>query len=223
MNYPLHNLDDLVRVTGFSKRQIRFYITKKLVPSAKHKGPNAVYPDETLRRLLRIAELKQWRIGPTGRRVSLEEIRHELDEGEAVGSITDEAPVSFHLDFLRPVNRPPADPSGYPFDAVREDNRFPTPGPIDDDAKNPELRAAMIDLLNRLTDQIEDLADHAPPAGDPHRTGDGIRTERWHRIAHPSLPDIEIHVRQPQRDDGRNRMETVADVLRNLLETEDDQ
>lgn len=73
-------LDALVRLTGFSKRQIRYYITEGLVPGAgENRGPYAVYPPETLARLKRIAELKSRRVPPTGRRLTLREIAHELD------------------------------------------------------------------------------------------------------------------------------------------------
>jgi len=81
-----YTLDDLVRATGFSKRQIRFYITKKLVPGAGgSRGPNAAYGEETLRRLRMIAVLKEKRIEPTGRAMTLDEIGHALDTLSAGG------------------------------------------------------------------------------------------------------------------------------------------
>lgn len=171
------NLDDLVRATGFSKRQIRFYITKKLVPAAENRGPNAVYPQETLPRLLRIAELKRQRIGPARRRFSLEEIRHKLDSGP--------------------------DPVAYSVPGGR----------IDD---------AVIELLTRLAAQLEEFVDHGRLPHGPDRPRNEAHSERWHRIAHLSLPDIEITIRQPQRDDGRERMEAAARTLRDLLETDAD-
>ena len=52
-------MDDLVDRTGFSKRQIRYYITEKLVPGAgNQRGPNAVYGEVTLQRLEMIKILK---------------------------------------------------------------------------------------------------------------------------------------------------------------------
>ena len=54
-----YTLDDLVGRTGFSKRQIRYYITEKLVPGAgNQRGPYAVYGEETLQRLEKITILK---------------------------------------------------------------------------------------------------------------------------------------------------------------------
>ena len=75
-----YTLDDLVRRTGFSKRQIRYYITEKLVPGAgDQRGPYAMYGEETLQRLQMIAVLKERPTGPTGRTMTLAEIRHDLD------------------------------------------------------------------------------------------------------------------------------------------------
>lgn len=75
-----HTLDDLVRLTGFSKRQIRFYISKRLVPGAgDRRGPYTVYPPATLLRLQGIKVLKDKKIEPTGRRMTLDEIGHSLD------------------------------------------------------------------------------------------------------------------------------------------------
>lgn len=81
-----HTLDDLVQATGFSKRQIRFYITKQLVPGAgDSRGPNATYGQETLQRLRLIGVLKEKRIEPTGRAMTLDEIGHALDTLSAEG------------------------------------------------------------------------------------------------------------------------------------------
>ena len=73
-----YTIDDLEQATGFTKRQIRFYITKKLVPGAGDRGPNAVYSQETLLRLRAIAHLKDMRVPPTDRKMTLEEIAHAL-------------------------------------------------------------------------------------------------------------------------------------------------
>ncbi|MFO7655141.1 MAG: MerR family transcriptional regulator [Candidatus Krumholzibacteriia bacterium] len=74
-----YTLADLVDATGFSRRQIRFYITRDLVPGAGDRGPNATYGEETLRRLQMIARLKQMKVEPAGRTLSLAEIRQVLD------------------------------------------------------------------------------------------------------------------------------------------------
>lgn len=75
-----HTLDDLVRLTGFTKRQIRFYISKRLVPGAgDRRGPYTVYPPMTLERLQGIKLLKDIKIEPTGRAMTLDEIGHSLD------------------------------------------------------------------------------------------------------------------------------------------------
>ncbi|MCP4572672.1 MAG: MerR family transcriptional regulator [bacterium] len=80
MHKPGLTLDDLVRETGFTKRQIRFYISKRLVPGAGDKrGPYTVYQPETLERLQAIKLLKNIKIEPTRRAMTLDEIGHSLD------------------------------------------------------------------------------------------------------------------------------------------------
>lgn len=74
-----YTLDDLVRLTGFTKRQIRFYITKRLVSGAGDRGPNAGYGEDTLRRLRLIAAMKDIPIAPSDRTMTLDEIGHALD------------------------------------------------------------------------------------------------------------------------------------------------
>ena len=75
-----YTLDELVDRTGFSKRQIRYYITEKLVPGAgDQRGPNAVYGEDTLRRLESIAVYKDMPVGPTHRAMTLAEYQAEYD------------------------------------------------------------------------------------------------------------------------------------------------
>ena len=75
-----YTLDDLTALTGFSRRQIRYYITRKLVPGAgRRRGPDARYSEDALHRLRAIAMLKEIRVAPTGRAMTLGEIRHTLE------------------------------------------------------------------------------------------------------------------------------------------------
>lgn len=76
---PKLRLQDLVEKTGFTDRQIRFYIARGLVPGAERKGPEATYTQATLDRLLLIKHLKGIRLHPTGRHLTLEEMRHTID------------------------------------------------------------------------------------------------------------------------------------------------
>jgi DNA-binding transcriptional MerR regulator len=84
-----YSLDELVEKTGFSERQIRYYITLKLVAGAGSKGPNAAYGEEALERLLLIRKLKEQVIQPTGRRLSLKEIGQALGalDGEGISAL----------------------------------------------------------------------------------------------------------------------------------------
>ena len=65
MTHGNHSLEDLADRTGFTPRQIRYYITRGLAPGAGTRGPNVRYGDETLRRLLLVARLKTLEIQPT--------------------------------------------------------------------------------------------------------------------------------------------------------------
>lgn len=76
---PKLRLQDLVEKTGFTDRQIRFYIAKGLAPGAERKGPKATYTQATLDRLLLIRHLKGIRLHPTGRRLTLAEMRGTID------------------------------------------------------------------------------------------------------------------------------------------------
>lgn len=76
---PKLRLQDLVERTGFTDRQIRFYIAKGLARGAERKGPDATYTQATLDRLLLIKHLKAIRLHPTGRHLTLAEMRHTID------------------------------------------------------------------------------------------------------------------------------------------------
>lgn len=76
---PKHRMQDLVDRTGFTERQIRFYIAKGLAAGAERKGPDATYTQATLDRLLLIRHLKGIELHPTGRRLTLEEMRNTID------------------------------------------------------------------------------------------------------------------------------------------------
>ncbi len=82
MSKKQYSLAHLIEATGFTARTIRYYITNKLIDGATGKGSEAVYSEETLHRLLEISELKEMRLPPTGRKLTLEEIRVELDNKE---------------------------------------------------------------------------------------------------------------------------------------------
>ena len=79
-----YSLAQLIEATGFTARTIRYYITNKLINGATGKGSEAVYSAETLNQLFKISELKEMRLPPTDRKLTLEEIRVELDKKEEI-------------------------------------------------------------------------------------------------------------------------------------------
>ncbi len=225
MSTPEHTLDDLAQATGFSKRQIRFYITKKLVPGAgDSRGPNATYGEETLRRLQLLGVLKDLKIEPTGRTMTLDEIGHALDtlsadgieallSGRAELAILDTdsranlAPAAAsqleplaHIVPIREWEAPPAMASAeciQPRMFVKEE-----------EDGHPDLAT----LLLQLHDQLAELGS------DTRFTGASGHPQ-WRRIG---TPLVEFHVRQPDTPADRARLQAMARALGRLLTQEDD-
>ena len=221
MSTPEHTLDDLARVTGFSKRQIRFYITKKLVPGAgDSRGPNATYGEETLRRLRLIGVLKDLRIEPTGRTMTLDEIGHSLDTLSADGI---EALISGRAELAirdTETNEVLGSPRFEPMPSVamiRQWRAFDierledcSPGRMIEEETEPTTDIA--DLLHQLRDQLAELGS------DTRFTQAGGHSQ-WRRIG---TPEVEFHVRQPDTPADRARLQTMARALDRLLTREDD-
>ncbi len=192
MDETTNTLDELVARTGFSKRQIRYYITRKLVPGAgTHRGPHAVYGAETLRRLLAIAALKDQPVGPTGRRMTLAEIRYELEQ--------DRGP-------LEPATRGLVLKCAKFVCASPEPEDFGLAEPDDDE------RSRLRDLLWRLHSLLSTVG--LDTRGDCS-AGNG---ENWRRL---TSPEVEIQVRVPDTKRALWRLDRMAEELGDLLTRED--
>lgn len=234
MSHSPHNLDDLVRASGFSKRQIRFYITRKLIPGAgDNRGPNAVYPDETLARLLRIAELKQRRLPPTGRRLTLEEIRHELDLVPAVPPQAEPGPRKAidwdgqFSDHLMKSSQASVEIEIELDDAsqtIRTDDEFSArstsalfqnagPHPLDNIIHEEQLPYGRQADLRQLLEQLSTVLDEMSGVIMQPAPGDG----NW---LHLSNDDLKIQVRWPESRDARSSVRGQARALRQLLNRE---
>ncbi len=74
-----YRMSELVEQTGFPERQIRFYLAQKLAPGAESRGAAAVYGQATLDRLLLIRHLKEIRVKPANRALTLDEMRQTMD------------------------------------------------------------------------------------------------------------------------------------------------
>ena len=208
----LYSLDDLERLTGFTARQIRYYITRKLLPGAEERGPNARYPEESLRRLKLIAHLKTLEIQPTGRTPSLEEIRHMIDglgpdgadqlihEGAELKVIdTDELGVACARENIRPTWCSDIDMEG-----LSERITLPPRDP-------GQSLGPLADPLRQLRDLLRDVT------ANPNLPTDAGET--WRRIR---TPDIEIHVRAPGDAARRSRLERALHALESLLDRRSD-
>ena len=220
-----HTLDSLVAATGFSKRQIRFYITRKLVPGAgESRGPNAVYGEETLQRLQLIRNLKEQRIEPTGRAMTLDEIAHAMDalspsgiealcHGRAELAILDtEAGTAEPLGSLAV---PDSCESLYPLssgDAVREFDAIAASTRERDLPLFHDDPTELHPLLHQLHDLLTELGSDTPLTTVPGH-------QQWRRV---TTPDVEFNVRQPDDPQARARLQTMAAALGRLLTREDD-
>lgn len=193
----LHPLRDLVARTGFSPRQIRFYITERLVPGAgDDRGPNAAYPQETLDRLLLIARLKSIPMPPANRTMTLEEIRRTLD-GMTPQEIQRQA-----QDGLVGVSRmsPPA--SQAPLESFCLASSMLREEPADNRAEG-HIRP----LLHQTERLMTDLARHRAPWR--HTPQDAWRCVK--------TPLLEIHVKEPVHDRERTQLRHLAASLSLLL------
>jgi DNA-binding transcriptional MerR regulator len=200
-------LRDLVALTGFSPRQIRFYITERLVPGAgDDRGPNTTYPQETLDRLKLIVHFKAIPLPPANRTMTLDEIRRTLDgmspeeirrraQGEEMPRVEMRALPSA---LFRSVAPPPDEPmEAYCLSSPMLDDG-PGAGPDD-----PEIRP----LLHQTERLMTDVARHrAPWRRTPEDTWRCVKT-----------PLLEIHVKEPAHDRERTQLRRLAEALSQLL------
>ena len=205
--YPLR---DLVALTGFSPRQIRFYITERLVPGAgDDRGPNVAYSQETLDRLLLIARFKAIPMPPANRTMTLEEIRRTLD-GMAPEEIRRQAQGEMMMEHrMPPLGRASILAEAALLSAPME--AYCLTSPILRDEPEPDLSDADIRPLLRQTERLmTDLARHRAPW---RRTPE----DAWRRVKTPLL---EIHVKEPIHDRERTQLRRLAESLSQLLAEE---
>jgi DNA-binding transcriptional MerR regulator len=190
-----YTLRELVRETGFSVRQIRFYISQKLVPGAgSDRGPHTRYAQETLDRLKLIARLKSEPIGPANRTRTLEEIRHELDAMTSE-EIHAQAVDDLWADGPRYQSVTPS------LNTVFVEHRLGY-------SPRPEAADELRELLSRVLRLLEDLARAAPSRQSrPDAT--------WCRV---NSPLVEVQCKVPADDDERRRLQRLASSLTALLD-----
>ena len=208
-----YTLDELVKRTGFSKRQIRYYITEKLVPGAgDQRGPYAMYGEETLQRLEMITVLKDQPMGPTGRAMTLAEIRHSLDNmpepplsvnepGMMVCGNEDSA-----SDYLKKLN------DEVSFSSVREEVPANMPMLSFSCSSGPADENPLDDLLQSLHSLLTELGS------DTRIDSKVSEGDSWRRI---TSPDVEIQVRTPDNLEARKRLLQMALEMGRLLAREE--
>jgi len=207
----IYSLDDLADLTGFKTRQIRYYITRKLVPGADERGPNARYSEESLRRLKLIAHLKTLEIQPTGRTPSLEEMRHMMDSlgpDDADQLILDGAELRVIDTDARSITKMSCDSM---FVTREPSCELYEPDYILPPSDPGQSLGPLADPLRQLRDLLRDVTSTPNPPSDAG--------ESWRRIR---TPDIEIHVRAPSDAARRRRLEEALHALESLLDRRSD-
>jgi DNA-binding transcriptional MerR regulator len=238
---PELTLDDLVRESGFSKRQIRFYITRRLIEGAgASRGPNAVYGEETLRRLQLIRQLKEQRIQPTGRAMTLDEIAHALDtlspdgmdallSGRAELAVLDTEAGMVEGLGAPPSSRAPEPPALGDAGVVRELDGMAEQQPRTARRLRPRREPPPFDR-----DSLTDLV-YGPTSDPTHVTTMLLRLyDAMHDAAHGPLAErritrtldhrttaefmgIDFQVQHPTSEHERNRLQMMTEALGQLL------
>lgn len=219
---PRYTMDDLTRLTGFKPRQIRYYITLKLAPGAGERGPNVTYGPETLDRLLLVKRLKEMQVQPTGRTLTLEEIRSTIESlgDEATRRMVADGMVMSIIDTEEepeeavPMVREPADLVGGPSSFCFDDH-------IMFEQEMPPAAAAapaavelgdLGPLLRNLSDTLSDVLTETE---NTQNTRPQPAAEEWRRVR---TPDLEIQVRVPDDTSRRARLERIHAILLRLLD-----
>lgn len=208
---PTYSLDDLTAATGFTPRQIRYYITRKLAPGAGERGPEARYGQETLDRLRLIVRLKEVRVQPTGRALTLDEIRETLDSlGEDGATMVLEHGVEMTLIDTEARREPEPE-------LMMARRMRPEPDASFIQCESPSLYSLAPQTLGDLGPLLRSLRStlaDALAAADPQDSPAPAAAERWLRAR---IPDIEIQVRAPDERARRERLERVLRDLQRLL------
>lgn len=202
-----YKMSDLVEKTGFSERQIRFYLAQKLAPGAESRGAAAVYGQPTLDRLLLIRHLKEIRVKPANRALTLDEMRQTMDalgnEG-AMRLTSDMAQLQIiDTDCLQQPRLERMRPQA--FQALTSSELWEQQAPY---APSPPDLGELGPLLHRLLDALEELTASVS-------VGTRSDAKAWRRIA---IADLEIQVREPADLDESARLGRHAAALRELLD-----
>lgn len=212
-----YTMEDLVRATGYSARQIRYYITRKLVPGAGERGPNVTYGQETLDRLELVKKLKAMKVQPAGRSLTLDEIQKtmaSLEANDASDHVsmglplqiidTEMMPKSMDLVFRASSLTPPIS------HMVCEDKSFMQELDFGPETRDlGELGTLLRSLNTTLTEMLDDM-DYDTQNTHPHESA-----EEWRRVR---IPDIEIQVRMPGDPSQSLRLERINRILERLLD-----
>jgi DNA-binding transcriptional MerR regulator len=215
-----YTMDELIRATGFTARQIRYYITRKLVPGAGERGPNVRYGQETLDHLQAVKQLKAMRVEPTGRALTLDEIQQtimSLDSREDLQMVGAGMAIKM-ID---------TDVTSIPISRDSSDHRMRCRELIDLELNDSVCREPQTqyyseveshldefdDLLHSLKATLADILENEED--NTQNLFAQTKAEEWRRLR---IPDIEIQVRVTHDPSQRRRLERIMMVLERILD-----
>jgi len=222
MTQDEYSIEQLAKLTGFTRRNIRSYVQQGLIDSPGSVGRNARYGRKHLMRLQAIRTLRE------AHNLPLADIRARMlfadpqevedlaaqagESGSPVPPDSDGSEGSA-LEYLESLKWPSAQQENLGSEVAMDDagiegqylsKRMIQSGPTSPARSSP---------VDRLLRNIERLGDGKPIA----RKSKG---EQWVRI--PVTPDIEITVRGASSPEQVARLEAIADRLRVLLMEEEE-
>jgi DNA-binding transcriptional MerR regulator len=225
MQQTEYSIDDLSRITGFTRRTIRNYIQQGLIDPPDTVGRNARYGHRHLIVLQAVRTLREnhGMALPDIRSALLfaepgivEELAAEAGTPTAMEPATSEEQHGSALEYiqsLKNVHEPVSERSERYRAALSDAAMHAAPESAPPNRSSRQKRRKSGSPLERLLRNIERLSGRKSVT--PKSKG-----EQWVRI--PVTPDIEISVRGANSPEQIARVEAIADRMRALLMEEDE-
>jgi len=233
-----YTIDDLASETGFDRRVIRSFIEQGLLRGPDSMGRYARYSKSHLDRLLAIKALKNIQGMPLHevRRALLSMSQQDIQAlavsslaeniiyppPPVVGRVEESESPSSALDYIRSIEEKAAEKKSPPQNIWGFQAKQPQPNAQQPVAYHKQIQKHLlkplpqqllpaepkVTPLDRLLLNLTALAGTTKPRRQ-------AKSDSWHRI--PVTPDIELTVRGNLSDDDLNKLERIADCLREIL------
>ena len=242
MTERTYSMSELVQLTGFDARTIRYYISQGLLPKPLKRGRGADYGEIHLDRLKLISVLKgNLKLDEIQARLNVaspDEIRQLLDRWVeppaklSAISYLKSVEEDFQQGTAKPVNldtpafirrklgKPDAEISKRKLESFKED---PLQSSETDTSTSQSLRFADETFQERTGDKssnpMNKLIEKLDPSDLPNFESSYRRAKTWKVIQ--ITPGIELHLKDPD-DLTLTRMERAGELIRNILTGVDD-